>query len=236
MSIVYSFSHGRQQCVSADRVQSDFLELFCGISQGTKTGRVLFFILRNKIATWHENRADFVYDLSLLTLQRLGSMISKDGMIRRLEADCEEKWLSINRKNSALMRVSFFKEEVPSQSDINVAIVNMKILGVTFNSKMSWMDHVNNSTKKAHIGLRNLVTIRRFGFGHFSLFNFCKLYILSVLEYTCPVWHPGLDKEQQNDLENVKKRAISEIIGPEFKNYDDTLKILGLERLDAMQH
>ena len=85
--IVYSFLHGRQQCVSADGVQSDFLEVFCGIPQGTKTGPVLFLILCNKIATWHENRAKFADDLSLLILHKLGSMISTDGIIRRLEAD-----------------------------------------------------------------------------------------------------------------------------------------------------
>ena len=204
--IVYSFLHGRQQCVSADGIQPDFLEVFCGIPQGTKTGPVLFLILCNKIATWHENRAKFADDLSLLILHKLGSMISTDGIIRRLEADCEEKRLSINRKKSALMRVSFLKKEVPSQSDINVPIVNnMTILGVTFNSKMSWMDHVNNCTKKANIALRNLVTIRRFGFSRFSLLNFYKLYVRSILEYVCPVWHLG----QRNDLENVQKCAES---------------------------
>ena len=95
------------------------------------------------------------------------------------------------------------------------------------------MDHtMNNSTMKANIALRNLVTIRRFGFSSFSLLNFYKLYILNILEYACPLWHPGLSKEQRN----VQKRATRKILGPEFTNYDDSLKILGLESLNARQH
>ena len=98
------------------------------------------------------------------------------------------------------------------------------------------MDHVNTSTKKANIALRNLVTNRRFGFSHFSLLNFYKQYILSILEYARPVWHPELSKEQRNDLDNLQKRAARVILGSEFTNYDDSLKILGLERLDARRH
>ena len=99
-------------------------------------GPVLFLILCNEITPLHENRVKFADDLSLLILQKLGSMISTDCIVRRLETNCKKKRLSINRKKAALMRISFLKEEVPCQSEINVPTVNnMKILGVTFNSK-----------------------------------------------------------------------------------------------------
>jgi hypothetical protein len=41
--------------------------------------------------------------------------------------------------------------------------------------------------------------------------------------------YPGLSKEQRNDLENVQERATRVMLGPEFPNYDYSLKILGLD-------
>jgi hypothetical protein len=36
---------------------------------------------------------------------------------------------------------------------------------------------------------------------------YCSI-IRSVLEYACPVWHPGLSKKLSNSIERVQKRVI----------------------------
>ena len=57
---------------------------------------------------------------------------------------------------------------------------------------------------------------------------YCSL-IRSVLEYACPVWHPGITVKQRNQLESVQKRFLR-IIFPDT-SYADSLKISELQCL-----
>ncbi len=59
---------------------------------------------------------------------------------------------------------------------------------------------------------------------------YCSI-IRSVLEYACPVWHPGLSKKQSNDLERVQKRCLK-FIFPHL-SYDQALDQTRLEKLSA---
>jgi len=53
--------------------------------------------------------------------------------------------------------------------------------------------------------------------------------IRSVLEYACPVWHPGLTKKLSEDIECVQKRCLK-LLFPAL-SYTESTKC-GLERLD----
>jgi len=55
----------------------------------------------------------------------------------------------------------------------------------------------------------------------------CISIFRSVLEYACPVWHPGLSKAQANGIERVQKRCLR-IIYPE-RTYTEALLISGLD-------
>jgi len=58
---------------------------------------------------------------------------------------------------------------------------------------------------------------------------YCSI-IRSVLEYACPVWHPGLTKKLSKDTERVQKRCLK-LLYP-FISYSDALRISSLDRLD----
>ena len=55
--------------------------------------------------------------------------------------------------------------------------------------------------------------------------------IPSVLEYACPVWHPGLTKKPSKDIECVQKRCLK-LLFPAL-SYTESLTKFGLERLDV---
>ena len=57
---------------------------------------------------------------------------------------------------------------------------------------------------------------------------YCSI-IRSVLEYCCQIWHPGLTKQQSNDIEAVQKRCLK-IIFPTH-SYSEALQISKLDRL-----
>ena len=55
--------------------------------------------------------------------------------------------------------------------------------------------------------------------------------IRSVLEYACPVWHPGWTSKLSKDIERVQKRCLR-IIFPQL-SYSEALDKSGLNRLDT---
>ena len=57
------------------------------------------------------------------------------------------------------------------------------------------------------------------------------LYIRSILEQSCVVWHSSLTEENVLDLERVQKAVIRLILGEKYKNYEDGLLKVNLESL-----
>ena len=57
------------------------------------------------------------------------------------------------------------------------------------------------------------------------------LYIRSILEQSCQVWHSGLTLENITDLEWVQKNALKIILKEEYFNYENALEKTNLESL-----
>ena len=57
-------------------------------------------------------------------------------------------------------------------------------------------------------------------------------YVRSILEQSCVVWHSSLTKENSDDLERVQKCALRIILGNRYKDYENGLKMIGLETLE----
>ena len=57
------------------------------------------------------------------------------------------------------------------------------------------------------------------------------MYIRSILEQACVVWHSSLTQENCDDLERVQKCALRIILGSKYTNYDEALKNTNLQSL-----
>jgi len=60
---------------------------------------------------------------------------------------------------------------------------------------------------------------------------YCSI-ICSILEYACPVWHPGLTKKLFKDVKWVQKRCLK-LLYPLF-SHTEALRKSGLDRLDTI--
>ena len=106
-----------------------------------------------------------------------------------------------------------------------------KLLGIIFNNRLTWDDHVEYIVSKAS---KRIFCITKLVRSHSV--NNCDIIVIycsivrSILEY-CEVWHPGLSGQQSRDIERVQKRCLK-IIYPEH-SYSEALSLCGLERLDA---
>ena len=64
------------------------------------------------------------------------------------------------------------------------------------------------------------------------LMQIYKTFIRSNLEFSSNVWHSSLTKENRQDLERVQKAALKVILKSEYKDYEDALRLTGLQSLD----
>ena len=87
------------------------------------------------------------------------------------------------------------------------------------------------TVKKANKRMELLRKISHFGASWDDLKNIYVLYIRSLLEQSCTVWHSGLTEENKQDLERVQKSALRIILQESYKNYSHALNTLEIESL-----
>ena len=57
------------------------------------------------------------------------------------------------------------------------------------------------------------------------------LYIRSILEQSCTIWHSSLTQEDRVALERVQKNAFRNILQERYESYENALKLLNMETL-----
>ena len=100
-------------------------------------------------------------------------------------------------------------------------ISETKLLGVMVTNTLSWDSNTHYIVKRANARMRML----------HKLVNIFILYIRSVLEQSCQVWHSSLTFDNLTDIERVQKNALKIILKDEYISYDHALTQTGLESL-----
>ena len=64
-----------------------------------------------------------------------------------------------------------------------------------------------------------------------ELVNIYILYLRSILEQSCQLWHYAITEEENSELERVQKVATKVILDSRYTDYHSALEILNLETL-----
>ena len=83
-----------------------------------------------------------------------------------------------------------------------------KLLGVIVNDHLDWTSNTSSLVKRANARMRLLHKLVDFGVPQDDLVNIYNLYVRSILEQSCQVWHSSLTLENLQDLERVLKNAL----------------------------
>ena len=62
-----------------------------------------------------------------------------------------------------------------------------------------------------------------------DMVNIYVLYIRSILEQSCQVWHYGITDEESANLERVQRVACKVILDERYSTYDQALNDLNLD-------
>ena len=72
---------------------------------------------------------------------------------------------------------------------------------------------------------------KSFGANWQNLKNIYILYIRSLLEQSCTVWHGGLTLQNAEDLERIQKCTLKKILREDYKTNENATKLLDLQQL-----
>ena len=191
---------------------SVLVNLPCGVIQGSILGPILYAIFVSPLFDI-SRLTNFADDNFILRWNKLtGALVIE----MEKEIDTITRWLKDSglKVNEQKTEVCLFHRldchqitlrindnEIKSQNSMNV-------LGVTFDSKLNWSTHINNSVKKAKKALHAIKLIRP----HFTPSELCQIItsnFYSILYYNSEVWHlPNLSPQLKQQLLSASASAL----------------------------
>ena len=142
--------------------------------------------------------------------------------------------MKINEEKSKIMIFNFtknyqFSTRLSIQGEPLETVKETKLLGTILTNDLKWQKNTALVVKRANGRMQLLQAISNFGATWDDLKQIYILFVRSLLEQSCTVWHIGLTEENSTDLERIKKSALK--LESSYQTYQNALKILDLQTL-----
>ena len=175
--------------------------------------------------------SDIAIDEKFLPSQNFNTQQS----LNQIETWTKENKMKLNVKKSNIMIFNFtdsqFATRLYLENSLLENIRETKLLGTIITSDLKWHRNTHMLVVKAYKRMTILHKLSQFNASQQDMTTIYILYIRSILEQNCQVWHYSLTQEEQCDLERVQKVAFRVILKNEYASYQNALKILGLTTL-----
>ena len=146
--------------------------------------------------------------------------------------------MELNAKKSKVMIFNYtndyqFSTRLSIDGNLLEVISETKLLGTIISSNLSWSSNTEMLVKKGYQRMIILHKLYQFNVPDDEMVNTYMLFIRSLLEQSCVVWHFDLNEEDSSDLERVQKVACKVILKDRYTDYTDALQILNLQNLKS---
>ncbi len=237
-----SYLTNRSQFVVIGNARSKRVSPRSGVPQGSILGPFLFILYVNDLLSSLSNTFAFADDLKLL--RKIVS--SGDAYIFQLEIDRLQEWcienkLGLNVKKCAIMSITrkADKNKLEYQyrigNDIVPRVESKRDLGVIIDSKLSFIEHISEMTRKSYRMLGFIFRCGKFFKKPESMMALYNSLVRSRLEYCAAVWSPIYDKH--NKIIERVQRKYTRMFFYKFNfqktEYVDRLKRLNISSLES---
>ena len=169
-------------------------------------------------------------------------VIPKDNLktqkyVRDIDIWTDQKKMKLNSKKTKNQIFNFsrknqFSTDIRIKDDIIETISEVKLLGTTITSDLSWSKNTKKLVIDSNKRMQFLHRAKKFTNNVEDLKKIYMLQIRSKLEQSAAVWHSSLNKKDSKDLERVQKSALKVILGDRYRGYEDALKIMKIDSLE----
>ena len=129
-----------------------------------------------------------------------------------------------------------FNTRLEIEGQVIEQVNEAKLLGVVIRDDLSWRSNTELITKKAYKRMIILKNLFHFNLPIEEMLEIYCLYIRSVVEQACVVWHSSLTKGEQLDIERIQKVAMRIILQEHYISYSHALRITGMPTLKSRRN
>jgi len=210
-----SYIHFRTQIVVVCGCRSNSVDITSGVPQGSHLGPTLFNLFINDINETFLSSHFQLYADDLKIYQIIRSELDchalQDDLSRFFEY-CSRNCLYLNLEKCKYMR--FTRKKSPSTFIYSIDNINLKEvtefndLGVTFDSKLSFANHIETVTARAFQMFGFVSRITKPFADPGVILHLYKTLILPILEYACIIWDPRYGVGI-NRIERVQRKFLN---------------------------
>ena len=219
LNIIKEFLTNRTQRVCIDGELSDVRNVISGVPQGSVLGPLLFIIYTSDMWSGLENKLIAYADDATLAAcidspnsrSHVADSLNRD--LTRINDWCKLWGMKLNPNKTQSMIISRSRTPNPQHPELSIdgtvlATCNsFKILGLTFDSKLTFEKHIRNVAS----GISQKIGILRKCYKIFGdqtiMLNCFNSFILPCFEYCAPVWASAADshlKLLDNNMNAIK--------------------------------
>ena len=249
INMIISFLKDRSHCTKVIGQFSPFLDITCGVPQGTCSGPKLFVILIDGKKCNFVSSYKFVDDKTI-TYSYSGD--PTEALQNALDIEAMETHKDKMLINSNKCHVITFNNSQKNIEPKNLVLdgniiqscKTIKLLGVIISKDLKWSDNTESICTKVNRKNYILSRLKKFGLKREELVVAWKTILRPLTEYAAPLWHSGLTDSDAKTIENLQKRALGTILrvifvdnkryyklNNEVLRYKEALEKLGLETL-----
>ena len=203
----------RKQFVEFNNQQSDLRHITSGVPQGAVLSPILFCVFISSLSVLKDNNSIIKYaDDIILTINH--SKSPDDEANCSLEINNIINWfknhkIKLNLRKTTRIYVPKNKSHIIEYNclkDLCTLSKSVKILGVQFNTTLTWSDHINYVVKKCSKNMYLIKILRK----HITKKQAKILYnalIQSNIEYCCILYNSNLSYQDKHKLSVIYNRA-----------------------------
>ena len=219
LKLLNSYLSNRRQYVNYGGIDSTLLNITCGVPQGSVLGPLLFIIFVNDIT----NVSDlgkfvlFADDLNLFLSGKDRPLLYRNAnsILHSIYQYCLANKLIINYEKCCFMEFNLKGERNPP---LALGIMNYqfdqvdkcKFLGVHFNSKLTWNDHIDHVISQVSKSCGTVYSVSK----HVPRKILRKIYMALIqpyLMYCTPIWGSAKNSDKLKKLFILQKKCIRTI-------------------------
>ena len=213
---------GRQAHVNFNGKQSQTRNFPNGVPQGSVLSPTLFNLYMHDMPTpqphTNTNIASYADDITITTTHHIADTAStlQQEYLNFLTTWVQENRLKIAPTKSTTTLLTSDKRQhnyTPTITLNNIPVPHSpttKILGVTYDTGLSFKDHIQDIKRRCGPRLNALRALTGTDFGQHKETNILlyKQYIRSVMSYASPAWSPTTSNTHHNTLQTIQNKAL----------------------------
>lgn len=240
-----SYLYGRSQYVKLNGVNSVYFSVNSGVGQGSKLGPLFFLIMINDLVKSVSSSMVFLFADDLKLSKKVESIEDAEELQKDLNAVVEwsdRNQLFFNCSKCSVMTFSLNRNPILYDYSMSGVVLNrnsiLKDLGVLFDSKLTFIHHINSMVGGAFRMLGFIKRSCRYFRNSKAIIQLYNAYIRPKLEFSSIIWDP-IYQNQISQIERVQKKFVRYLYTKIHKQDAYSLpyeEILAAFNMDSLSH